>query len=116
MSFLQTFRQSTSCLRRTCLRYSSTAEAPSKKAAFKKDSAADIKSSCPADTVLSGLNYLKGQPAVLALPEDQYPPWLWTVLKAKEYPDDGPAGKGERVKRRHENKIRIKETNFMKTQ
>ncbi|KIL67134.1 hypothetical protein M378DRAFT_185837 [Amanita muscaria Koide BX008] len=73
-------------------------------------------SSCPADTILTGVNYLKGQPPVLALPEDQYPEWLWTILESKVYPDDGPGGKAERVKRRLDNKQRIKERNFMSTQ
>ena len=46
-------------------------------------------SSCPAD-------YLKGQPPVVALPDDQLPPWLWTSLKLKVYPDDGPGGSNEK--------------------
>jgi large subunit ribosomal protein L54 len=73
-------------------------------------------SSCPGDTKLEGLNYLKGQAPVLALPDDQYPEWLWSILTPKVYPDDGPSGKAERVKRRAENKQRIKDRNFMSTQ
>ncbi|KAJ3742981.1 mitochondrial ribosomal protein L37-domain-containing protein [Lentinula detonsa] len=74
------------------------------------------KSSCPADTVLPGLNYLKNQPPVLALPDEEYPPWLWTVLLPKELEDDGPGGRKERMERRKENKQRIRERNFMSTQ
>ncbi|KAJ4484321.1 mitochondrial ribosomal protein L37-domain-containing protein [Lentinula edodes] len=74
------------------------------------------KSSCPADTVLTGLNYLKNQPPVLALPDEEYPPWLWTILKPKELEDDGPGGRKERLERRRENKQRIRERNFMSTQ
>lgn len=73
-------------------------------------------SSCPADTKLEGLNFLKGQASVLALPDDKYPEWLWSILQPKEYPDDGPGGKAERVKRRAQNKQRIKDSNFMSTQ
>ncbi|KAG6806306.1 hypothetical protein H0H93_003192 [Arthromyces matolae] len=68
------------------------------------------------DTILEGLNYKKGQQPVLALADEEYPAWLWTVLEPKVYPDDGPGGKGERVKRRIENKRRIKDRNFMSTQ
>lgn len=73
-------------------------------------------SSCPPDTVLAGVNYLKGQPSVVALPDEQYPAWLWTILQTKVWPDDGPGGKAERVKRRDENRKRIKDRNFMQTQ
>jgi large subunit ribosomal protein L54 len=68
------------------------------------------------DTVLEGINYLKAQSPVLARPDDQYPEWLWTILQPKVWPDDGPGGKAERVKRRLENKQRIKDRNFMQTQ
>ncbi|KAG6811713.1 hypothetical protein H0H92_006170 [Tricholoma furcatifolium] len=73
-------------------------------------------SSCTRDTVLTGVNYLKGQAPVVALADEEYPEWLWTVLQPKVYPDDGPGGKAERVKRRIENKQRIKDRNFMSTQ
>jgi len=65
---------------------------------------------------MPGLNYLKGQPPVLALPDEEYPPWLWTILKPKVYEDDGPGGKAEKVRLRRENRQRIKDQNFMKTQ
>ncbi|KAE9406116.1 hypothetical protein BT96DRAFT_987810 [Gymnopus androsaceus JB14] len=74
------------------------------------------KSSCPPDTILTGLNYLKNQSPVLALPDEEYPPWLWTVLRPKELEDDGPGGRKERIERRLENKQRIRERNFMSTQ
>jgi large subunit ribosomal protein L54 len=73
-------------------------------------------SSCPPGTVLEGLNYLKGQPAVIALPDEEYPPWLWELLKPKVYEDDGPGGKAEKKRLRKENQQRIKDQNFMKTQ
>ncbi|KAJ2966924.1 hypothetical protein NUW54_g13664 [Trametes sanguinea] len=74
------------------------------------------KSSCTENTVLVGVNYLKGQPEVLAMPDEAYPPWLWTLLQPKEIPDDGPGGKGEKIRLRKANRQRIREQNFMKTQ
>ncbi|KAK4166672.1 mitochondrial ribosomal protein L37-domain-containing protein [Cladorrhinum sp. PSN259] len=41
-------------------------------------------SSCTAGTVLSGLNYFKGQSDPVALPDETYPAWLWKCLEAKE--------------------------------
>ncbi|KAG1761547.1 mitochondrial ribosomal protein L37-domain-containing protein [Suillus occidentalis] len=73
-------------------------------------------SSCPPGTILEGLNYLKGQPPVIALPDDEYPSWLWDLLKPKVYADDGPGGKAEKKRLRKENQQRIKDQNFMKTQ
>ncbi|KAG7093460.1 hypothetical protein E1B28_007136 [Marasmius oreades] len=82
----------------------------------KQSPAATPKSSCAADTVLTGLNYLKGQETVLAKPDEWYPDWLWTILEPKKLEYDGPGGKYERAERRKENKQRIKERNFMLTQ
>ncbi|KAI0748388.1 hypothetical protein C8Q80DRAFT_1171598 [Daedaleopsis nitida] len=65
-------------------------------------------SSCPENTVLHGVAYLKGQQEVLAQADDAYPPWLWTLLKPKQLPDDGPGARRRRQ--------RIRDQNFMKTQ
>ncbi len=73
-------------------------------------------SSCPENMVLQGVAYLKGQQEVVAMADDQYPPWLWTLLKPKELPDDGPGGKAEKVRLRKANRQRIRDQNFMKTQ
>lgn len=73
-------------------------------------------SSCQENTILTGLNYLKDQPPVLALKDEEYPSWLWGLLKPKVYPDDGPGGKGEKLRLRAANRQRIKEQNFLKTQ
>ena len=59
---------------------------------------------------------MKDKPPVLALPDEQYPEWLWTILVPKVYPDDGPGGLGEKIRMRKERKRRIKELNFMATQ
>ncbi|KAI0949995.1 hypothetical protein AcV7_008599 [Taiwanofungus camphoratus] len=74
------------------------------------------KSSCPENTVLGGLAWLKNQSPILALPDDAYPSWLWTLLDRKELPDDGPGGKAEKYKLRKQNRQRIRDQNFMKTQ
>ena len=73
-------------------------------------------STCLADTILPGINYLKGQPPVVALADEEYPKWLWTILQPKVLEDDGPGGKFERAKRRAANKQAIKDRNFMLTQ
>ncbi|WYZ34889.1 hypothetical protein EsH8_I_001165 [Colletotrichum jinshuiense] len=41
-------------------------------------------SSCPAGTVLNGLNYFKGRTDPVALPDEEYPEWLWTCLESKK--------------------------------
>ncbi|KIK09502.1 hypothetical protein K443DRAFT_671401 [Laccaria amethystina LaAM-08-1] len=119
MTFLHALRRPT-CLRASCRMYANSS-APEKTAvkpaAAKKPSPASIgPSACSEDTVLTGLNYLKGQPTVLALPDKDYPEWLWTVLQPKVYEDDGPGGKLERVKRRAANRQAIMDRNFMQTQ
>jgi large subunit ribosomal protein L54 len=67
---------------------------------------------------MPGLNYLKDQPSVVALPDEAYPDWLWKILLPKEFPpeEQGPGGAAERYRLRRENKERIKAQNFMKTQ
>lgn len=79
-------------------------------------SAGTARSSCAPNTALVGLNYLKDQPPVLALPDEEYPPWLWNLLDKSELPDDGPGGKAEKRHLRKENRQRIRDQNFMKTQ
>ncbi|KAF1817582.1 hypothetical protein P152DRAFT_478533 [Eremomyces bilateralis CBS 781.70] len=39
-------------------------------------------SSVPAGTPLKGINYLKSASDPLALADDAYPPWLWTLLSS----------------------------------
>ncbi|KAK1999161.1 hypothetical protein LX36DRAFT_655771 [Colletotrichum falcatum] len=41
-------------------------------------------SSCPAGTVLNGLNYFKARTDPVALRDEEYPEWLWTVLESKK--------------------------------
>jgi large subunit ribosomal protein L54 len=38
-------------------------------------------SSCPAGTVLTGLNYFKGKSDPVALADEEYPDWLWKCLE-----------------------------------
>ncbi|CAE6436213.1 unnamed protein product [Rhizoctonia solani] len=68
-------------------------------------------SSCPANTNLTGLTWLKSQPPVLALEDSEYPAWLWTLLDEKK-PGDGTS----KPERRKQNRDKIKLQNFMKSQ
>lgn len=53
-------------------------------------------SSCPAGTPLKGLNYLKGRDDPVALKEEEYPEWLWTVMdKDVVEGEEGGAGGDE---------------------
>lgn len=49
-----------------------------------------VKSSCPAGTVLKGLNFIKGKQDPVALEDSEYPTWLWGILNDKE--GSGAAG------------------------
>ena len=63
------------------------------------------------------MNYLKDQSPVLALPDEEYPSWLWKLLDNRyKVPVDGPGGKAEKQQLRKENRQRIRDQNFMKTQ
>ncbi|KZS99095.1 mitochondrial/chloroplast ribosomal protein L54/L37 [Sistotremastrum niveocremeum HHB9708] len=77
---------------------------------------AAVVSSCPANTIINGVNYLKGQPPVLALPDEEYPQWLWGLLNNKTVAEDGPGGRAEKAQLRAENRRRIKDQNFLRTQ
>ncbi|KAH8813419.1 mitochondrial ribosomal protein L37-domain-containing protein [Flagelloscypha sp. PMI_526] len=93
------------CLRLTTLRYYSTKPAPT------STSAQDTPlSSCPENTELVGLNYLKDQPEVIAKPDSEYPPWLWTLLEPTNHPE------GSKKERRAKARQEIKDRNFMSTQ
>ncbi|KAJ1730080.1 hypothetical protein LPJ61_003209 [Coemansia biformis] len=61
-------------------------------------------------TVLKGLNIYKEGKDPVALKDDEYPAWLWTLL------DEVPAGElAERERQRVERSKTIKESNFMKS-
>lgn len=49
-----------------------------------KEPAVEPKSACPAGTVLVGLNYFKGKQDPVALPDEEYPDWLWRCLEFPE--------------------------------
>jgi len=51
-----------------------------------------VKSSIPAGVPLKGLNFLKNAQDPVALPDDEYPAWLWTVLDRKEKKDESGGG------------------------
>ncbi|KAK1776146.1 mitochondrial ribosomal protein L37-domain-containing protein [Copromyces sp. CBS 386.78] len=45
-------------------------------------------SSCPAGTKLNGLNYFKNKNDPVALPDEEYPEWLWRCLEVQKKTDD----------------------------
>jgi hypothetical protein len=61
--------------------------APPKPAAEATAATAEPKSSCPAGTVLTGLNYFKGMQDPVALPDEAYPEWLWKCLELPPRPE-----------------------------
>lgn len=74
------------------------------------------RSSCLANTALDGVTYLKNEATIVALPDDEYPEWLWHILEPPNLPDDGPGGALEKRRMRAERRQQIKDSNFMKTQ
>ncbi|WWC86878.1 uncharacterized protein L201_001757 [Kwoniella dendrophila CBS 6074] len=46
-----------------------------------KSKSSKVVSSVPAGTTLTGLSILKDKSDPVALEDDQYPPWLWTLLE-----------------------------------
>jgi hypothetical protein len=53
-----------------------------------------VKSSIAAGTPLKGLNFEKNKTDPVALPDDEYPEWLWTILQRQEKDAEG-AGAGD---------------------
>jgi large subunit ribosomal protein L54 len=53
-----------------------------------------VKSSIAAGTPLKGLNFEKNKQDPVALPDDEYPEWLWTILTRQEKNVEG-AGMGD---------------------
>jgi large subunit ribosomal protein L54 len=62
--------------------------------AAKKKVTPFVKSSIPAGTPLKGLNFEKNKQDPVALPDDEYPEWLWTILQRQEKTAEG-AGQGD---------------------
>ncbi|KUL88350.1 hypothetical protein ZTR_04980 [Talaromyces verruculosus] len=67
-------------------------------------------SSCVAGTPLTGLNYMKGKPDIVALEDHEYPDWLWTLLddSAKKSSDAGGvdvASLNKKQRKRYEKKM-----------
>ncbi|KAI6043331.1 mitochondrial ribosomal protein L37-domain-containing protein [Pisolithus marmoratus] len=97
---------------------SSVEKKPSTTKSTTSPSLEDLKppiSSCPAGTVLSGLNYLKGQPPILAMPDEDYPTWLWDLTNPKkkrhEAEDAGPGSDAEKRRLRRDNRQLLRDKN-----
>jgi large subunit ribosomal protein L54 len=65
------------------------------------------KSSCLPGTPLEGLNYYKDRQDPVALPDEEYPDWLWTVLDREEK-EVGTGDAGEFSKSKKERKLAVK--------
>lgn len=61
-------------------------------AVAEKKAAPLIKSSVPVGTPLKGLNFLKDKSDPVAMADEEYPAWLWTILEKKEKKGDSDAG------------------------
>jgi large subunit ribosomal protein L54 len=44
---------------------------------------------------MKGLNFIKGRDDPIALPDEEYPEWLWKCLEAKVKEGDQEAGEGD---------------------
>ncbi|EAT88394.1 hypothetical protein HBH56_166900 [Parastagonospora nodorum] len=62
---------------------------PKATAPEKKKSTPLVKSSIPAGTPLKGLNFEKNKQDPVALPDDEYPEWLWGILARQEKSAEG---------------------------
>ncbi|WVN89407.1 uncharacterized protein L203_104630 [Cryptococcus depauperatus CBS 7841] len=94
-----------------------------------KSKAGKIVSSCPSGTTLTGLSILKDKPDPVALPDDQYPSWLWRILEdtGKEHKTEENAVKlsaegneefdmaKEKKKLKNLNRENIKAANYLKS-
>ena len=85
-------------LRRVSVRQYSVIQADVRR---KKDK---VKSICEAGTVMKGLNIMKSGTDPVALPEEEYPPFLWTLLETDNI--------GDRKEARKANRAQIKRKNF----
>jgi large subunit ribosomal protein L54 len=67
---------------------------------------------------MPGLTWLKGQEQVVALADEEYPSWLWTILEPTKFSEEDmqPGGKGFKTQLKKERRDKIKLSNFMKTQ
>ncbi|KAG8930299.1 hypothetical protein FRC01_002965 [Tulasnella sp. 417] len=80
------------------------------------------RSSCLPGTVLEGLTWLKDQKPVIAKADEEYPPWLWTLLERKvedpkkPSPPPPPGSRDAQRALRKANRKNIKASNFMKGQ
>ncbi|KAH6997893.1 mitochondrial ribosomal protein L37-domain-containing protein [Ilyonectria sp. MPI-CAGE-AT-0026] len=76
------------------------------------------RSSCPAGTKLTGLNYLKNGQDPVALKDEEYPEWLWSCLdvikSSKDSADDGAGDEFSKSKKQR--KLAAKRQKTMEAQ
>ncbi|WWC59499.1 mitochondrial 54S ribosomal protein mL54 [Kwoniella dejecticola CBS 10117] len=108
---------------------SSSAASSSTSSSPKPKKSSKVASAAPAGTKLTGLSILKDKPDPVALEDDQYPAWLWTLLddtsKAHKVAENqvelhGEGEKGfdpikEKRKLKNLNREKIKASNYLKS-
>ncbi|KAL1411682.1 hypothetical protein Q8F55_002648 [Vanrija albida] len=73
-------------------------------------------SSLKAGTAMPGLNVFKDGADPVALADEEYPAWLWTLLEEPKGPAEGEFDfVAERRKIRQSNRTKIKAANYLKT-
>ncbi|PLB52643.1 hypothetical protein P170DRAFT_378629 [Aspergillus steynii IBT 23096] len=75
-----------------------------------KSDSKPVRSSCPAGTMLQGLNYFKNKPNIVAKEDFDYPDWLWTLLedsKSSKKSEGGvdPSTLNKKQRKRYEKKM-----------
>lgn len=58
-------------------------------------------SSCPAGTILTGLNYLKGKADPVAAADEEYPDWLWRCLEVQTKTEEADETAGDEFCKLH---------------
>lgn len=76
-------------------------------------------SSCPPGTVLKNLNFVKDSADPVALEDDKYPAWVWTLAESarkapKEGADEAANLRNQRKVLKAERKISMKAANALK--
>ncbi|GAA5875041.1 hypothetical protein JCM3774_003412 [Rhodotorula dairenensis] len=98
---------------------SSSSRAPSTSPPSSTAPASSVpESSCPAGTVLKNLNFVKDASDPVALEDDQYPAWVWTLTEARkpaaEGQDEAANLRHQRKALKAERKVSMKAANALK--
>ncbi|KAH8694077.1 mitochondrial ribosomal protein L37-domain-containing protein [Talaromyces proteolyticus] len=83
---------------------------PAEAAAASAAAARQQPSSCPPGTPMTGLDYIKNKPGIVALEDHDYPEWLWTLIddgskKKKEAGGVDPSTLNKKLRKRYDKKM-----------